>query len=370
MADVTALVQHGVRTSEFEEFAFPELGEGDVLVRVEANGVCASDIDLYDAVDPRWTGAKRILGHEIVGVIEDMGPKTKPRDALEVGDRVCVNPFVVCGICSACTAGDQAGCTGLRTSLRYGSVPIDVAPSLWGGYSTHVYAPANCILYPVPPHVSALDATLWNPISGGYEWAVGQGRIRPGQDVLILGPGQRGLASLLAARHAGADRVVLTGLDRDVFKLDLALELGADHVINVEREDAVERAADITGGRGFDVVLDTTPHATQPLVDAVRMVKRMGTIVVIGTKNRTLDGFPIDDVMNKRVRLQGWAGQSDESFRRAIDLISSGRYPVERLRTHVFGFDEFDRALQVLAGKVVGSEAINVVVTPTFSSGD
>jgi threonine dehydrogenase-like Zn-dependent dehydrogenase len=367
MSDAIGLVQHGPRKCDFEEFSFPHLPEGAALVRVEANGVCAFDIDLYNAIDPHWTGEARILGHEIVGVIEDMGPKTKPRDPLNIGDRVCVNPFVVCGMCDACLRGDQPGCTGLRVPIRYGVVPTSVHPSLWGGYATHVYVPPSCVLYPVPADISALDATLWNPISGGYEWAVVQGGIEVGHNVLIMGPGQRGLSSIFAAKHAGADKVVLTGLDRDAFKLDLALELGADEVINVERENVIERAAEITKGVGFDVILDTTPHATQPLVDAVDMVKRAGTIVVIGVKNRNLDNFPVDQLLMKRVRLQGWAGQSNESFQRALNLIASGRYPIHKLRTHVYGFDQLETALNVLAGDVPTENAINVVVTPNMT---
>ena len=128
---------------------------------------------------PTGTADSASSGHEIVGVIEDMGPKTKPRDPFNVGDRVAVNPFVVCGMCTACLRGDQQGCNGTRVRLRYGAVPTEVAPALWGGYATHVYIPPNGILYKVPDGISALDATLWNPISGGYEWAVVRGGIKP-----------------------------------------------------------------------------------------------------------------------------------------------------------------------------------------------
>jgi threonine dehydrogenase-like Zn-dependent dehydrogenase len=365
MSNAVGLVQVAPKKCELQEFDLPVLAEGAVLVRVEANGLCASDIDAYEGIDSYWDGRQRILGHEIVGVIEDMGQKTKPRDPFNVGDRVAVNPFVVCGMCTACLRGDQQGCNGTRVRLRYGAVPTEVAPALWGGYATHVYIPPSGILYKVPDGISALDATLWNPISGGYEWAVVRGGVKAGDKVLILGPGQRGLASIFAIRHAGADQVVLSGLDRDSFKLDLALELGADAVINVEKENLVDRANELTGGDGFDVVIDTTPNATQPLIDALDVVARAGTIVAIGIKNRNVDGFPIDRLLMKRIRLQGWVGQSNDSFQRALDLIGSRRYPVEKLRTHVYGFDKLGTAIDVLSGVNTTEKAVNVVVTPT-----
>src|SRR5687768_208226 len=105
MSKATGLVQVGPQKTELQEFDFPVLPEGGVLVRVEANGLCASDIDAYNGTDPYWDGKPRILGHEIVGVIEDMGPKSKVRDPFNVGDLVGVNPFVVCGMCSACLRG-------------------------------------------------------------------------------------------------------------------------------------------------------------------------------------------------------------------------------------------------------------------------
>ena len=367
MNKAVGLVQVAPKQCELQEFSLPTLEEGAVLVRVEANGLCASDIDAYNGIDSYWDGRQRILGHEIVGVIEDMGAKTKIRDSFNVGDRVAVNPFVICGMCTACLRGDQQGCNGTRVRLRYGAVPTEVEPALWGGYSTHVYIPPNGILYRVPDGIGALDATLWNPISGGYEWAVVRGGIQPGQKVLILGPGQRGLASIFAIRHAGADQVVVTGLDRDQYKLDLAMELGADATINVEKENLIERAKELTGGAGFDVVIDTTPHATQPLVDALEVVARTGTIVAIGIKNRPLDGFPIDKLLMKRVRLQGWVGQSNDSFQRALDLIGSERFPVHKLRTHVFGLDELGTAIDVLGGVNTTEKAVNVVVTPTWA---
>ncbi|KQU52322.1 hypothetical protein ASG84_25040 [Rhodococcus sp. Leaf278] len=368
MERATALVQHGPGKFEFEEFTLPTLGEGDVLVRVEANGLCASDVEAYEGLDRDWDDRPRILGHEIAGVIQDMGPKSINRQGLEVGDRVCVNPFVSCGICRSCLIGDLSGCTGHVERLRYGMVPTSVSPSLWGGYSTHAFVPRNGILYKVPPSVDALDATLWQPIAGGFEWAIAQGGLRVGDRLLVLGPGQRGLGAVLAARQAGAGKVVVTGLTKDRFKLDVALELGADAVIDVETEDFVARSLELSDGEGFDVILDTTPHAVSPINDSVAALRRGGTIMVIGVKLRTLDGFPIDQFLYKRGTLKAVPGSTDRSYRLALDLVASNPGVMSKLRTHVFGFDRLGNALDVLKGEVAGENAINVVVTPDFTS--
>lgn len=363
----TALVQYGPEKLRVEEFELPTLGEGEVLLEVEANGLCASDIEAYRALDIAWDGRPRILGHEIVGTIVDMGPKSFNRQELELGDRVCLNAFVPCGLCGRCMVGDFGGCVGREERLRYGAVATEVAPSLWGGYATHAFVPKNGILYKVPPHIGAYDASLWQSIAGGFEWAVTQAGMKVGDRVLILGPGQRGIGALLAARQAGASQVVLTGLAKDQFKLDVALELGADAVINVESEDFLTVAKELGGSEGFDVILDTTPHATAPIIDAVRLLRRRGTIVVIGLKLQALDGFPIDELIYKNGTLRAWAGISDHSFRLALDYIVKNVDSLSRLRTHVFGFDQLDIAIDVLTGQVPGEHALNVVIDPKLT---
>lgn len=88
---------------------------------------------------------------------------------------MCVSPIISCGICDFCLLGDQVGCTGYTPKLMYGIVPTAVPPSLWGGYSTHAFVPRSGVVFKVPPHVGALDATLWQPIAGAHEWAVTKG---------------------------------------------------------------------------------------------------------------------------------------------------------------------------------------------------
>jgi threonine dehydrogenase-like Zn-dependent dehydrogenase len=366
----TALVQTGPRTVELREFPLPTLAPGAALVRVEANGVCGSDIDAFEGRDrlpmpagrPRYP---RITGHEIVGIVEELTPQRAARDGLSVGDRVGLNPFLACGACRACLSGAAQMCTGSEgVPSVHGYLPTWREPALWGGYATHCYVSPQTILYRFPATVDPLTATLWNPLAGAIQWAVLTPGTTIGTSVGVLGCGQRGLAAVAAVRLAGAGPVLTTGLAADRHKLDLAREFGADVAVDVEHDDPVAAARQLTGNRGLDLVVDTTPHSTRPVLDALDMLRPGGTLVVAGIKATSVD-FPIASLVARNQRLIGVNGQGDEAYRRAAELIAARPVPFERLRTHVFGLDRFEEALDTLTGKVPDAKAINVVVVPT-----
>lgn len=370
----TALIQTAPFEQHFEEVPFPVLEPGAALVRVEANGLCASDIDSYEGTDPVYAPGDlsrypRINGHEIVGTIEELGPGSSTRDGLKVGDRVAINPFLSCGSCPACRRNEVSFCTGWDFKQNcYGYIPLRYAPGLWGGYSTHVYVHPKAILYGFPQEVSALDATLWNALAGGIQWGVMNAGTSLGSRVGILGTGQRGMACAVAARAAGAELVVTTGLSQDAHKLDLARKLGADATIDVEAEDVRERVNDLTSGQGLDIIIDTTPGATSVLAEAIEMLRPGGTLVTVGIKTRDVPDFPIDRVTTRGIRIVGSLGQSHEAYSKAAALIAAGSMPLHLMRTHVLGFDRLDHAINLLRGKVPGESAVNIVVTPTFES--
>ncbi|MCW2295422.1 zinc-dependent alcohol dehydrogenase [Rhodococcus erythropolis] len=374
MTIATAVVQVGPRKLEFQEFPVPEdLEPGAAIIRVEANGLCASDVDQFEGTDPHFAigdSARypRIMGHEIVGIVDSMGERTPARASLNIGDRIAINPYCSCGRCEACATGDLAHCTGWKTTSNVlGHIPTTFGSGLWGGYSTHVYVHPNSQIYTFPAHVSPLDATLWNPLGGGIQWAVMNTGMKPGASVAVLGCGQRGLACLVAVKSAGAGTVMTSGLASDQHKLDLALTLGADAAVNIEKDSVVERARELTGGRGFDMVVDTTPHAFQPIHDAIEMLRPNGALVTVGIKTKAMPDFPIDKVTLKGLRIFGSLGQSDEAYSRAASLVSEGTFPLSKMRTHVLGFDRLEEAIELVQGKRAGERAINVVVTPTFS---
>lgn len=367
----TALVQTGPREVHFEQFPLPVLEPGAALLRVEANGLCASDIDSWEvkhsAYEPGVSPFPRINGHEIVGIVEDVGVGARS-DGVRVGDRVAVNPFLGCGRCDACREGAIIRCAGWTFRPNaYGYIPTRHAPALWGGYSTHVYIHPNAILHPFPESTDPWDATLWNPLAAAIDWAVTTPGTTIGTRIAILGCGQRGLAAVVAAKAAGADTILATGLSRDRHKLDLAKEFGADVVVDVETEDLRDAAHLTTGGRGFDVVLDTSPHATGPLLDALDIVRTGGTVVSAGLKTRPIENFPIDLLTLKNIRLIGCGGSSVQSYQQAAGIVASGRFPLSRMRTHVLGFDRLEYGIELLRGDHPEERPINIVITPTMS---
>ena len=180
----------------------------------------------------------------------------------------------------------------------------------------------------------------------------------------LLGAGQRGLAAVLASRAAGAGTIIVTGLARDAGKLALAREFGADHTIDVEAEDTVERVMEITSGTGTDVALDLTPMAAQPVRDALNAVRWGGRVVLAGLKGRQPLELSTDLIINRALTVVGAFSVDSRGYAEAIRLIEAGRFPLERMHTHTFGLDDIGRAIETLAGEVPGEDAVHVAIVP------
>jgi threonine dehydrogenase-like Zn-dependent dehydrogenase len=369
-ASAIGMVQHGPRELVETAIEKPHLPPGSALLRVEACGLCGTDIDSVDGHDTQTEKAgklglsafPRIIGHEIVGVVEAVGEGGR-RDH-RVGDRIAVDPWLPCGSCPFCLEGKSMHCSGWDFSPAcYGFIGMGVEPGLWGGYSSHVYLHPKAVAYAVPAHLDAATAALWNPLAAGIQWAVLTPGTTIGANVAILGAGQRGLASVVAARAAGAASIVVTGLGKDAAKLELALELGASAAVDVEREDVEEQVLRWTGGEGADVVLDTSSFSTAPVNDTVRLLRPGGTIVWAGLKAKGVPDFPIDDAIHKSARIEAVLGVSSLAYQQAIAMLAAGDSPIERLRTHSFDFREALRAVDVLAGRDPAEQAVNVVLT-------
>jgi threonine dehydrogenase-like Zn-dependent dehydrogenase len=206
---------------------------------------------------------------------------------------------------------------------------------------------------------------LFNPLGAGLRWAVHLGRTRVGETVLILGPGQRGISAVIAAKAAGARTIIVTGLGRDRAKLDLAREFGADHTINVDEQDTVQRVTEITGGRLADLALELTPMAHEPLRDAIRAVRQEGRVVLADLKGtRTPVEIYPDLIVDKAITVTGAFGVDSRAYAEAIRIIESSRLPLERMHTHDFGLDDLARGIRTLAGEVPGTSAVHVAVRP------
>jgi threonine dehydrogenase-like Zn-dependent dehydrogenase len=310
-----------------------------------------------------------ILGHEVVGRIAQIGPRAEQRWGLHEGDRVVVEPNLPCGNCRNCIRSLPMACldTSIPGTRVYSQLPLSVPPGVWGGYADYMYLHGTSRLHKLADEVPLATAVLFNPLANGMQWAVKSAGMRVGDTAVVLGPGQRGLACVLALREAGASTVIITGLTRDRHQLDLAAQLGADHVIDVETQDLSETVAEITGGTGVDIVVNTTSHAPQTVSHAIELARIGGTVVLAGSTGfQPVPDFVADKVMVKQLRLQGVLSSDYDAFEQAVSLITAAKYPLDLMHTHSFGLEQSEEAILTLAGRV-GEGAISVGITPGAS---
>ena len=355
-----AMVQTAERVLEPRDLPIPDPSDDGAILEVEACGICGSDYEQWKGDLPAPLPV--VPGHEPVGRIAAIGDGAARRWGVDVGDRVAVEPLLACQRCDTCRSGSYQRCADLRV---YSLISADAPPGLWGAYAQYMYLAPGSIVHRMSPELPPQIAVMFNPLGAGHRWAVEIPRLQPGQDVLILGPGQRGLASVIACRQAGAGQIFVSGLAADARKLDLARDYGADHVIDVENEDLVERVRSATQGVGPDVIVDVTPYATQPVLDAIELVRRGGTIVLAGVKGqRPVSGFLSDRIIGKEITIKGASGVTSSGYASAIETIESGAVDLSAMHTHDFGLEQAELAIRTLAREVPGDESIHSCLLP------
>ena len=355
-----AMVQTAVRRLEPRDLPIPEIDAESALLRVEACGICGSDYEQYEGL--LRTPMPAIPGHEPLGVIEKIGDAAARRWGVDVGDRVAVETMLSCRFCSACLGGSYHLC---RERRIYSYIPLSDAPGLWGAYAQYMFIHRNSVVHKIDRSLPPNIAVMFNPLGAGFRWAVEMPNTGPGDTVLVLGPGQRGLASVIACREAGADRILVTGLAADAKKLALAREFGADHAIDVENENAVARVRELTDGQGADVVIDVSSYSTAPVAQALDFVRPGGRVILAGVKGfKAIPDFVSDKIVMKEISIQGAIGVTSSGYRSAIRLLESGRYPVERMHTHDFALRDAELAIRTLAREIPGDESIHSCLLP------
>ena len=361
----TALVLESPRTLVPQSFPSPSIGDDEGLLRVEACGLCGTDHEQFTGLLP-GPGAF-IPGHETVGVIDAIGAAAAARWGVAVGDRVAVEVFQSCRTCAACRRGQTQRCEAHGIGDMYGFVSSSVAPGLWGGYATHQYLAPDTQLLPLPAGMSPQIATLFNPLGAGIRWGVTVPGTSAGDVVAVLGPGVRGLSVVAAVREAGAAFVMVTGAGpRDAPRLELARAFGADLVVDVLEDDPVRALRSATDNAMADVVVDVTAKAPAAFGQAVRLARTGGTVVVAGTRGSDdTPGFAPDHVVFKELRILGALGVDTASYRAAIDLLATGRYPFESLPREVVGFAGLPDLLSRLSGDTPGDVPVHGVLAPT-----
>jgi threonine dehydrogenase-like Zn-dependent dehydrogenase len=364
---VLAALKTAASTTELRELDLPDMPPEAALLRVEIAGVCGTDVSQYKL--PLRAGPL-IMGHENVGYLARVGRLFAAHHGVKEGDLMFLEHYVPCGHCEWDHMGEYRHCAATEwfydpKAIRYGYTSTDIPPALWGGFSRFLYLPLNAVLHKVPAGLTPEEAGLATPMSNGMQWTLMDGGVSYGSTVLIQGPGQQGLCCVMAAKYAGADKVIITGTSRDARRLDVARLLGADVAIDVDADDPLERVREATGGRGVDVVVDCTSGAgAAPVLLGIEATKRRaGTMIVQAEGNQTFPDFPLGRMTRKGMTLKSARGHSYRAVEDGLTLLASRRFPLDLITTHRFGLAEVDYAIKSVGGQGA-PDAIHVSVMP------
>ena len=337
-----ALRLHKPRSLRIDEVHKPRINSDEILVKVVYSGICGSDLHLYRGALRDRVKYPAILGHELSGVVAEVGERVT---WLREGDKVVVNPVLSCGSCVACMAGRYNVC------LNFKIMGVDMP----GAFAE--YVKANGVkAYRVPEGVSLREAALTEPFSVAMH-ACRRVGIEPGDVVAIIGQGPIGLCVTQVAKHYGAFSIIaLDVLDE---RLETAKKLGADEIINPVKIDPVKVAKRLTSGVGVDKVIEAS-GSPDALNMAVRMVKPGGRIVVLGLCFREVK-IDTSLMVFKEVECIGSRVYLDE-FSRTLRLFSKGYLKAEPLITHELPLRDGVRAFKMLDER--RGNAIKVLLKP------
>jgi len=366
MKKTRAMVLTGPGSLELQEFPLPEIGDDDGLLKLELIGVCGSDPGIYGG---KTRGAPRpfpiILGHEIVGRVEKMGVTAQKRHGVREGDRVIIEYAFGCGECKPCLAGSYTLC---EKYYSYGSmISCKEPPHLFGAYADYLYIHPRAMVHKIGDRLSPETGVLVCAVLGNaVRWLRTIGNVSIGQRVVIVGPGQQGLAGVIVAKESGAGPIFVVGLSRDRERLDLARRFGADHIINAEEEDPIQIISDQTHGAMGDLVMDVTGHPSGASL-ALSLAGTGATIVLPGLYGATKEvPLLLDRVVLKELRLRGVFSHDSPAVEAAISLAARDKYPLVQMISHRFPLEKAEEALRLVGGKVPDETPLKVVLDPTL----
>lgn len=357
MAKTVSALLEAPRRIVMREFPIPEIHDDEFLLRVEQVSICGGDPIEYEGRNPK-TRLPLILGHEMVGFIDAIGPKAEQMYGVRPGDRVTVEPYIACGHCLYCLRGYYQFCTSSRV---YGvNVPATEPPYLWGAYGHYMYGAPGSRVHKVDPAVPAGSACLSPVLGNGVRWIRTKAQVKFGESVVVLGAGAQGLVTVVAAKEAGAGQVIVVGRERNWQKWELAKEYGATHLVDMDQVDARPEVSRITGGQWADVVVETT--GASPMIRlGVDLVRPMGRYVMIGTCGFNETALVTDKIVFKELQIFGGLGQSLD-VEEAVRIINSRRYALEKMITQIFPLEKTDEAMRFyMTG---GEDVFRVAIRP------
>lgn len=269
-----------------------------------------------------------MLGHECSGTIAAIGDEVT---SLKVGDRVALEPGITCGTCEFCKSGKYNLCP---------DVAFLATPPVQGCNEQYISFPEN-MCFKLPDNVSTKEGALVEPLAVGFH-ATNQADVQVGDTVVILGAGCIGLVTLLSCKAHGAGTVIV--VDTIEAKLEKAMELGADYVINVKYEDTLKAVERLTNGRGADKVLECAGNPIT-IAQTAHLVCKGGVICLVGIAAQEEINYNFAQIMDKEANIKS-VFRYRNIYPKAIAAISSGAIDVKRIITHEFSLDNIQNAYE------------------------
>ena len=346
---MAAVVLEAPNRIRSEDRLLPVAGPGEVLIRVRACALCGTDIHAWRG---NFAGVRLpvVLGHEFAGEVVGAGG-----EGLPLGFRCCVENLITCGACEFCRSGRPNLCTSLES----------IGNTLDGAYAEYVSVPAACVV-PLPAGVSFEVGSVMQTLATAYHAVRDVGWIQEGDRVAIQGAGPIGLCALAVAKAEGAFVAIS---DTVGYRLEAARSMGADAVVNPAERDFAARLEELTGGAGFDKVIEAVGGSQDiTLAEACRIVKRNGTVVVMGVFAGDKTPIPAEEVRRLEIVIKGARGRYAGQFAECLELIAAGRIDLGPMLTHRIPLERAVEGLEMMEEKKDG--AIKVILEPNGPSGE
>jgi len=325
----------------WKEVPCPDIGAGQVLVQVKAVGICGTDIPIFDGV--RAVPEGLIPGHEFAGVIAQVGQGV---EGWAVGDRVAVGLVKGCGRCYYCKIGQESMCEDI----------LELGIHIHGAFTTFTAVPHSC-LHRLPDNLSFEEGAAVDPIASAYR-GVRKVAVDVEDSVVIFGPGAIGLYALQTVKARGAHQVMVVGLPEDGPRLEVAEQLGADHVFTTQDGGVQDRVAQITGGRMASVVIEATGNpAVMPTV--LNCAARQARVLVIGISHAEATFNPVI-IVRRELQVIGSFCYSWEDFQESLWLLARGKISTQKMVTHIMALEQMGQALELLHER----KALKVILRP------